>query len=87
MQMKQMIQERLISSLSPVELDIINESHLHEGHQHFDNPGETHFKVIISSQQFIGKNKIMRHRAVYIALKECFQQGLHSLTIEASEPN
>ncbi len=87
MKMQQMIRERLISSLSPVELDIVNESHLHEGHQNFDNPGETHFKVTIRSKQFIGKNKIKRHRSIYMALEECFQQGLHSLTIEDLEPN
>ena len=83
--MESMIKEKLMMHLAPVYLDVINESQLHEGHQHFDNPGETHFKIVISSEKFKGQNKMMRHRKVYTALKVCFQEGLHSLTIEDLE--
>ena len=80
-----MIESLLKEHLSPTYLEVINESHLHKGHQDFENPRETHFKVVIASPKFKGKSKVMRHRDVYKALEKCFQQGLHSLVIEDSE--
>ena len=48
-------------------LEIIDESHKHAGHAAMSSHGrasETHFKVVIVSDAFEGKQLIERHREV-----------------------
>ena len=50
------IESKLTSAFSPERLAVINESHLHAGHQeHFDGTGETHFRVRIVAEAFAGR--------------------------------
>lgn len=82
-----LLQARLQAQLSPVALEVIDESH-----QHADHAGSngtdfgTHFRVRISSQFFVGKSRVARHRLVYDAVQDLMGQGLHALAIEAQEP-
>ena len=47
---EQRMTHKLTQALSPERLEVINESHLHAGHQEaFDGTGETHFRVRIVS--------------------------------------
>jgi stress-induced morphogen len=79
---KQRIAQKLTSALSPVHLDIENESH-----RHSVAPGsETHFKVLVVSPAFEGKSLIERHRAVNNALADELKGGVHALTIRALTP-
>jgi BolA protein len=83
--MEKLIYERL-SSLNPIKLSIIDESHKHHGHQP-DLPSHgTHFKIEIIADCFKGKNKVTRHRMIYEALNEAFKGHLHALSIKASAP-
>merc|ERR1712243_415249 len=76
------IKEKLESSLKPVHLEIINESYMHNV-----PPGsETHFKVVIVSDEFNNCPLIKRHRLVNEALKTELQQGVHALSILARTP-
>jgi stress-induced morphogen len=79
---QQRIAAKLTSALSPVHLDVVNESH-----QHSVAPGsETHFKVLVVSPAFEGRSLIDRHRAVNAALAEELKNGVHALTIRALTP-
>jgi BolA family transcriptional regulator, general stress-responsive regulator len=81
------ITQKLTSSLSPSHLEVINESHLHAGHQEkFNGAGETHFRIRIVTDAFTGKNRIDRHRAITGLLTEELAGELHALAIEASAP-
>src|SRR4029079_12419587 len=79
---QQRIASKLTSALSPVHLDVVNESH-----QHSVPPGsETHFKVLVVSPAFEGRSLIERHRAVNAALADELKGGVHALTIRALTP-
>jgi len=81
------LQQRLQSVLQPSALEVIDESAQHAGHMGANDSGVgTHFRVRITSQQFIGKPPVARHRLVYDALQDFLDQGLHALAIEAKVP-
>ena len=46
-----------------------------------------HFKVVVISEEFEGKNLIGRHRLVNASLREEFDAGLHALSIIALTPS
>ncbi len=80
--------ERLLSEqLAPLTLQVIDDSAKHAGHAGARAGGESHFTVKITSDAFIGKNAIARHRMVYTALKPLLDAGLHALAIEAKAPS
>lgn len=81
-----MIRERLEQALSPVELSIEDESHLHRGHPGARD-GRGHFRVRVVSDQFHGLPRLARHRRVYSAVGELMQTDIHALNIEAVSPN
>jgi BolA protein len=80
-----MIRERLTAALSPVQLDIIDESHLHAGHPGARGGGG-HFNVTIVSDAFEGENLLTRHRMVYDALGDAMKTEIHALSIKALTP-
>ncbi len=76
------IREKLQVALSPDQLDIIDESHLHAGHAGARD-GKGHFNVSIISDQFAGKSLINRHKMVYEALADLMETDIHALSIKA----
>lgn len=80
------IRERLIIALEPVRLDVINESHMHAGHQSSPGTGESHFRVLVVSPKFLGKSRIERHRIVNETLADLLKGGVHALAIKAYAP-
>jgi len=77
---------KLIETFEPTGLDVIDESHLHEGHAAHRAGGETHFRVYIVSAAFQGKSRIARHRMVNEALAGELENGVHALAIHAKAP-
>lgn len=87
MTMKSRIEAKLNETFSPERLAVIDESHLHAGHQPgMDGGGETHMRVRIISSHFSGMGRLARHRAVTDLLKPEIDAGLHALAIEPSAP-
>jgi len=80
------IQEKLARAFAPLSLDVIDESHQHEGHAGHRAGGETHFRVHIVSEAFQGKSRIERHRMVNETLAAELKGGVHALAIHASAP-
>jgi BolA protein len=81
------LREKLEAAFAPQKLEIINESHLHAGHQQgFDGSGETHLRVRIVSSAFRTMNRIERHRAVNALAASEIEAGLHALAIDAKSP-
>lgn len=75
-----------LAQLSPIMLDIEDESHRHEGHGGH-RPGQlTHLRVSIVAEAFRGQNRITRHRIVNGLLADEMSRGLHALSIEAKAP-
>lgn len=82
MSRQQRMQERLQLELQPQILDIEDESHRH----HVPEGLESHFKMIIVSEQFTSLNRIERHRLVNACLQSEFTQGLHALSLHLYAP-
>ncbi len=78
---KALIAQRL-APLSPSHLDIIDESHLHIGHEGARD-GAGHYRVIIVSAQFANLNPLARHRRVYDLLADLIPHPVHALAIVA----
>jgi len=77
------IEQRLREVLQPTSLTVRDESADHAGHVGANGTGSgTHFRVRISSDLFIGKSRVQRHRLVYDALEDFIAAGLHALAIE-----
>ena len=82
---EQRIRERL-KSLSPVALDLQDESGQHAGHSGARPSGGSHWQLTIVSEAFRGKSAVARHRMVYEALGDLMKQDIHALRIEAFAP-
>lgn len=80
------IERMLCSALSPVEIQVKDQSHLHAGHAGAKE-GKGHFEVTIVSDQFDSLNRIARHRLVYEALGGFMDSDIHALSINAFSPS
>jgi BolA protein len=80
------MREKLMVGLRPSRLDLVNESHLHAGHQSSPGTGESHFRVLIVSEAFSGKSRVERHRVVNDLLRDELRGGVHALAIKACAP-
>ena len=77
------IEATLRDTLTPTELDVIDESGDHAGHAGSNGLGYgTHFRVRIGGTAFAGKSRVAQHRLVYDALQKFTDAGLHALAIE-----
>lgn len=81
------ITDKLTKAFAPARLDVIDESHQHEGHAGHRPGGETHFRVHIVSEAFRGKSRLERHRIVNEILADELKTGVHALAIHASAPD
>ena len=86
MSTKDTIINKLREAFSPESLDVVDESHLHEGHSGHRPGGETHFRVYIVSPAFEGKSRIERHRMINSALAAELAGSVHALAIKAHAP-
>jgi BolA family transcriptional regulator, general stress-responsive regulator len=83
---KDNITKKLREAFSPESLDVIDESHLHEGHSGHRPGGETHFRLYIVSVAFEGKSRIERHRMINEVLAAELAGSVHALAIKAHAP-
>ncbi|HEY5225717.1 MAG TPA: BolA family protein [Methylovirgula sp.] len=91
--MAQRIVEKLQSALTPVSLEVIDESRKHAGHAHVvaragtaSASGETHFRIKVVSDAFTGKSRVDRHRTINDLLGAELADTVHALSIEAKAP-
>eukprot|EP00238_Polyblepharides_amylifera_P011752 CAMPEP_0196585640 /NCGR_PEP_ID=MMETSP1081-20130531/51457_1 /TAXON_ID=36882 /ORGANISM="Pyramimonas amylifera, Strain CCMP720" /LENGTH=105 /DNA_ID=CAMNT_0041907255 /DNA_START=114 /DNA_END=431 /DNA_ORIENTATION=+ len=83
------IEKKLAEALRPIQLKIIDESHLHAGHS--GNPtgasdAESHFRVEVVSDEFTGKSMVQRHRMVYSTLDAEMKEHIHALALKTKTP-
>jgi len=86
MRTKDIITNKLNEAFAPESLDVVDESHLHEGHAGHRPGGETHFRLYIVSPAFKGKSRIERHRMINAALAVELAGSVHALAINAQAP-
>lgn len=59
-------------------VEVVNESHLHSRGK------DSHFKVVVGSDEFEGKSLVQRQRIVNKSLEKVWENGVHSISIHAS---
>jgi BolA protein len=69
-------------ALDPIHLEVVDESHMHS----VPEGAESHFKVMVVSERFEGRNLVARHREVNKLLAEELQSGLHALALHTWTP-
>lgn len=79
------MERHLQQKLQPTAVEVIDESHLHEGHPGANGTGfGTHFRVRIQGPGLADLGRVSRHRLIYDALSDYIEhQGVHALAIEA----
>jgi BolA protein len=80
------ITKKLIEAFAPQSLEVLDESHQHEGHAGHRPGGQTHYRVYIVSNAFKGKSRIERHRMINQLLSTELAGSVHALAIHASAP-
>lgn len=80
------IRRKLGCALSPLRLDIVDESAQHAGHAGARPGGETHFRVEIVSPRFAGLSRIARQRLVHAILAEDLKTNIHALALKTLAP-
>ena len=80
------MRDKLVAALHPSRLDLVNESHLHEGHGSSPGTGESHFRLLIVADAFNAKSRLERHRIVNDVVRDELRDGVHALAIKAVAP-
>lgn len=85
------IREKLTRALSPVRLEIEDDSGRHAGHHHEGGldgrpGGESHFNLLVVSNAFQGEGRVQRQRRVNAALRDELAGPVHALSIRAFTP-
>ena len=80
------MRKRLECAFQPQALNLVDEGHLHVGHEGARD-GRGHFRLHIVSDRFAGQTMVQRHRLVYQVMGELMQSDIHALAIEARAPD
>jgi BolA protein len=79
------IEARLRARFSPSHLEIVDDSAEHVGHAGAASGG--HYSCVVVSDWFRGRPGLERHRAVYAALGDLMQRGVHALALSTFDPD
>jgi BolA protein len=80
------LRAKLEAALSPLALDIEDESAKHAGHAGAREGGETHYRIRIVSESFTGLSRVQRQRKVYAAVAEEMAERVHALSLITLTP-
>ena len=80
------LRAKLEAALSPLALDIEDESAKHAGHAGAREGGETHYRIRIVSESFAGLSRVQRQRMVYAAVAEELAERVHALSFVTLTP-
>lgn len=84
------IRSKIQAALAPEALEVVDESHRHAGHLRHDGgagqEGETHFRVLVVSNAFVGVSRVARQRLVYDLLADELSERVHALSLTTQTP-
>ena len=79
----QRIQDQITRELSPLHLELVDETTQHNA----PPEGESHFKLLVVSNHFTGLKPLARHRLINGLLGDEFAAGLHALAMHTWTPD
>lgn len=77
MQVKVFLESAIESSLSPLYLEVVDESYMHN----VPEGAQSHFKVTVVSDSFEGKRLIARHREINALAAQALEGPVHALAL------
>lgn len=77
----ELMRKLITTELEPESCEIIDEGHLHIGHEGARG-GRGHYRIRIASPQFHGLSRIAQHRLVYTALADLMVDEIHAVSVE-----
>ena len=79
MSIQNTIEQKIVDAIPILGLEVINESHMHNV-----PPGsESHFKVVVISNDFAGQRLVFRHQRINKILASELAGSVHALSIQA----
>ncbi len=82
MSRKAAIESTLRDALTPVHLEVLDESYMHS----VPEGAESHFRLTVVSEGFEGEKLLARHRRINKLLAPEFNVGLHALALHTWTP-
>lgn len=79
---KERIEQILTKTYAPIYLQVDDESQQH----HVPLDAQTHYKIIVVTQNFASLSRVQRHRLINTLLHNEFQEGLHALSMHLYTP-
>ena len=80
--MQTVLEQKLANAISAQHLEVVNESNNHNV-----PPGsESHFKVVLVSEDFAGQSLIQRHRKINQVLADELAGQIHALALHTYTP-
>lgn len=79
------IQAALAEALSPLHMEIVDESHKHAGHAGAA-AGGGHFRALLVSRRFEGLSRMARQRLVYQVLDPWMGNQIHAFSMRTFTP-
>ena len=76
------IESILVKNFPHSNIDILDNSYLHKGHNEFNGEGETHITLELKINSPNKINRLEIHKKINFLLEEEFKKGLHSLEIK-----
>ncbi|UVW34245.1 BolA/IbaG family iron-sulfur metabolism protein [SAR92 clade bacterium H455] len=74
---EKIVTDKLAAEFKAEVLQVTNESYMHS----VPAGSETHFKVVLVTEQFAGKRQVQRHQAIYTVLAEELAGPIHALAL------
>lgn len=78
-----LLRQKIEATFAPEYYELANESHMHA----VPKGSESHFKVLIVSEEFEGKKRLERSRLINDLVKEEMTKGLHALSQRTMTPS
>ena len=81
------LESKLLSGLSPTDLQVVDDSARHAGHAGSREGGESHFNITVTSAAFTGLSRVQRQRLVYGLLSDELAGPVHALSLTTRAPD
>lgn len=82
MKTQETIEEKVTAGLNCTFIDLTNESHMHN----VPAGSESHFRLVVVSEEFDHKNLVARHRTINKLLKDELAGSVHALALHTFTP-
>ena len=80
-----LIKKKLLNNLGINDVEVVNNSHLHQNHISSPKSGNSHFKIVINDKDFHNLSRVLSHQKIYKCLSEEMKSFIHALEIEIIE--